>query len=176
MIALPVGIIANAFNEQIHRRDFVVTWGMVAKVPLFAGLNAGEIADIMRLLRAQQVEPGDSRSCGAAKPAIRCISSRPAKSRSSCRTSTPAWAVGHFFGEIAVLQRTRRSATVVAVTRTSLLVLDAADLHALMERDARIAQRVHETARGRLQREVVSSKGDIVTEEIDERDAPKSDR
>src|SRR4029079_731859 len=53
MIALPVGIIANAFNEQIHRRDFVVTWGMVAKVPLFAGLSAGEIADIMRLLRAQ---------------------------------------------------------------------------------------------------------------------------
>ena len=42
-----------------------------------------------------------------------------------------------------------------------------------MERDARIAERVHETARGRLQREVVSPKGDIVTEEIDERDAPQ---
>jgi voltage-gated potassium channel len=37
MIALPVGIIATAFSEQIHRRDFVVTWGMVARVPLFAG-------------------------------------------------------------------------------------------------------------------------------------------
>ena len=36
MIALPVGIIANAFNDQIHRRDFVVSWSMVAKVPLFA--------------------------------------------------------------------------------------------------------------------------------------------
>lgn len=58
MIALPVGIIANGFAEEIHRRDFVVTWGMVARVPLFAELNASEIADIMRLLRAQQVEPG----------------------------------------------------------------------------------------------------------------------
>src|SRR5215468_7705529 len=58
MIALPVGIIANAFAEEIHRRDFVVTWGMVARVPLFSGLSANEIADIMRLLRAQQVEPG----------------------------------------------------------------------------------------------------------------------
>jgi voltage-gated potassium channel len=32
MIALPVGIVANAFAEQIHRRDFVITWGMVARV------------------------------------------------------------------------------------------------------------------------------------------------
>ena len=58
MIALPVGIIATAFADEIHRRDFVVTWAMVARVPLFAGLDAAEIADIMRLLRAQQVEPG----------------------------------------------------------------------------------------------------------------------
>src|SRR5438045_1936636 len=32
MIALPVGIIATAFAEEIHRRDFVVTWGMVAQI------------------------------------------------------------------------------------------------------------------------------------------------
>src|SRR3984893_8445281 len=60
MIALPVGIIATAFAEEIHRRDFMVTWGMVSRVPLFAELNAGEIADIMRLMRAQTVEPGDA--------------------------------------------------------------------------------------------------------------------
>ncbi len=59
MIALPVGIIANAFSDEIHRRDFVVTWGMVARVPLFAELNALEVAEVMRLLRAQRVEPGE---------------------------------------------------------------------------------------------------------------------
>src|SRR4029077_4910668 len=58
MVALPIGIVATAFADEIHRRDFVVTWGMVARVPLFAELRASEIADIMRLLRAQQVEPG----------------------------------------------------------------------------------------------------------------------
>src|SRR5258707_6771860 len=58
MVALPVGIVATAFAEQIHRRDFVITLGMVARVPLFAGLNAGDIADIMRLLRAHQIEAG----------------------------------------------------------------------------------------------------------------------
>jgi voltage-gated potassium channel len=54
MIALPVGIIASAFAEQIHRRDFVVTWAMVARVPLFSGLSASEVAEIMRLLRSTQ--------------------------------------------------------------------------------------------------------------------------
>ncbi|MSP33222.1 MAG: hypothetical protein EXR03_10485, partial [Pseudolabrys sp.] len=59
LMALPIGIIATAFSEQIHRRDFIVTWGMIARVPLFAELDAGEIADIMQLLRAQLAESGE---------------------------------------------------------------------------------------------------------------------
>src|SRR4029078_5323946 len=58
MMALPLGIIANAFANAVHRRDFVVTWGMVARVPLFAGLNAAQIGEIMRLLRSQRLESG----------------------------------------------------------------------------------------------------------------------
>jgi voltage-gated potassium channel len=80
--------------------------------------------------------------------------------------------VGHFFGEVAVLQRTRRSATAVAVTRARLLVLDARDLRALMDRDRRIAGRVREMARGRLKRELVTPKGDLVTEELEADEAP----
>ena len=53
MMALPVGIIATAFADQIHRRNFIVTWGMIARVPLFCELDASEISDIMELLRAQ---------------------------------------------------------------------------------------------------------------------------
>ena len=52
MIALPVAIIATAFADEVRRRDFVVTWGMLARVPLFSHLRAGEISDIMRLLQA----------------------------------------------------------------------------------------------------------------------------
>jgi voltage-gated potassium channel len=59
MVALPVGIVATAFASEVHRREFVVTWGMVARVPLFSELNAAEIADIMRLLRAQRIEAGE---------------------------------------------------------------------------------------------------------------------
>jgi voltage-gated potassium channel len=52
MVALPVGIVATAFSEVIHRRDFIVTWSMLARVPLFAHLTAENIAHITHLLRA----------------------------------------------------------------------------------------------------------------------------
>ena len=48
-----------------------------------------------------------------------------------------------------------------------LLVLDAHDLHALMERDPRIAERIRDIARGRLKHELLTPRGDIVTEELD---------
>jgi hypothetical protein len=57
-IALPVGH-RHRVSDQIHRRDFVVTWGMVARVPLFDGLDATAITQIMRLLRAQIADSGD---------------------------------------------------------------------------------------------------------------------
>jgi len=60
--------------------------------------------------------------------------------------------VGQFFGEVALLRRTRRTATVTAVTRTNLLGLDAHDLHALMQRDRRIAERIKEVVEDRVGR------------------------
>jgi voltage-gated potassium channel len=165
MIALPVGIIATAFSEQIHRRDFVVTWGMVARVPLFAGLDAAAIADIMRLLRAQTVEAGE------------LIVRRGDNAHSmyfiaggevdiDLNGKHIRLGIGHFFGEIAVLRRARRSATVAAITRTNLLVLDASDFHALMDQEPRIAARVNAVVRDRVGREVVSPSGDIVAGEL----------
>ena len=59
MIALPIAIISTAFAEEVRRRDFVVTWGMLARVPLFSHLRAAEIADIMPLLQARTIEAGE---------------------------------------------------------------------------------------------------------------------
>jgi voltage-gated potassium channel len=67
---------------------------------------------------------------------------------------------------MAILRRARRSATVRAVTRTNLLLLDAADFHDLMEQEPRISERVHTVVRDRLGREMISPRGDMVTEEL----------
>ena len=167
MVALPVGIISIAFAEAIHRRDFVVTWGMVARVPLFSGLTATEIADVMRLLQSQMIEPG----------AVIAHRGEPAHamyliSGGEVEIELPGGAkrlgAGHFFGEVAVLRKARRSATIRATQRTNLLVLDAHDFRALLQRQPRLAERVNAALRDRVGHELVSASGDLVTEEIED--------
>jgi voltage-gated potassium channel len=171
MIALPVGIVANAFAEQIHRRDFIITFGIVARVPLFAELNAAEISDIMNLLRARQVEPGTviARRGESAHSMYLIAAGEVEIELKNKRVRLDA---GHFFGEVAALRRARRSATVTAITSTSLLVLDAHDLHALMEREPRIAERIHNVVRSRLASDGVAWKGDLLAEELSGAEPP----
>ncbi len=166
LMALPIGIIATAFADQIHRRDFIVTWGMLARVPLFAELDAREIADILRLLRAQVVEPGEviARE-GEEAHSMYFIADGDVEV--ALKKETIRLGTGQFFGEIAVLRRARRSATAKARTRTSLLVLDAQDLRALMRRDDRISKRIRDVVAKRVGRELVDRKGDLVTEELE---------
>jgi voltage-gated potassium channel len=167
MIALPVGIVATAFSERIHRRDFIITWGLVARVPLFAELNAAEISDIMGLLRALQVEAG-AVITRRGEPARSMYLIAAGEVEIDLNNERARLGSGHFFGEVAVLRRTRRSATVTAVTNTSLLVLDAHDLHALMERDPRIADRIRKVAHSRLGAQ--AGAGDILSEELTDAD------
>jgi voltage-gated potassium channel len=168
LMALPVGIIATAFAEQIQRRDFIVTWGMISRVPLFAELDAAEISDVMELLRAQVAEPGEIivRE-GDPAHSMYFIASGEVEIAFKGKKTPLRIGIGQFFGEVAVLRRSRRSATVTAISRTNLLVLDGKDLRALMHRDPRVAERIHEVVEKRVGREVVSSKGDIVSEEVD---------
>jgi voltage-gated potassium channel len=77
---------------------------------------------------------------------------------------------GHFFGEIAVLRRARRSANISAIGRTNLLILDAHDFRALMARQPHLATRVRAAIRGRIGAELVTAHGDLVTEEIADAD------
>ena len=73
-----------------------------------------------------------------------------------------------------MLRRARRSANVIAVSRTSLLVLEAQDFHALMDRDPELSKRVHEVVRSRLGREIISPHGDIVAEEVEDAEVARS--
>src|SRR5499425_168830 len=174
MVALPIGIVATAFADEIHRRDFVVTWGMVARVPLFAELQATDIADIMRLLHAQQVEPGDV-VARRGEPAHSMYFIAAGEVEIELKHERVRLGAGQFFGEIAALRRTRRTATVTAVSRTSLLMLEAHDLHVLMDREPRIAEHIREVARARVGGDMVTRKGDLVVEELDETMAQSAD-
>jgi voltage-gated potassium channel len=148
LMALPIGIIATAFSEQIHRRDFIVTWGMIAKVPLFAELDAGDIGDIIELLRAQLVEPGEI-IVREGEDAHSMYFIAAGEVEVAVGKKKVKLGVGEFFGEVAVLKNERRSGTATATMRTNLLALSAQDLHALMQRDERIAGRIKQVVEKR---------------------------
>ncbi|MBI5264272.1 MAG: ion transporter [Bradyrhizobium sp.] len=160
MIALPVAIISSAFADEVRRRDFVVTWGMLARVPLFANLSAVEIADIMRLLRARTIEQ-DEVLVRRGEPATSMYFIAAGEVEIELPNQHVRLSDGTFFGEIALLHRTKRSGTVTATRKTRLLLLDAQDFHALIERMPALAAHVRKTAKARL-----AESGDLATAEL----------
>lgn len=165
MLSLPVGIIATSFAEVIHRRDFVVTWNMVARVPIFAQLDAVEIASIMRFLRSRVVEGGE----------VIVHHDDPAESMyfissGAVEVELPGRRIrlddGHFFGEIAVIRKGRRTATVRALETTRLLVLSRDDFTILMEQNPLISEHIHEVARSRVAPDPLYPLGDTDSGEI----------
>ncbi|TPQ33362.1 cyclic nucleotide-binding protein [Bradyrhizobium guangdongense] len=170
MIALPVAIISTAFAEEVKRRDFVVTWGMLARVPLFSHLTASEIADIMRLLRARTIEQSEilvRRGDAASSMYFITAGEVEIELPNQC----VRLADGTFFGEIALLHKTKRSGTVKATRKTRLLILDAQDFHALIERMPTLAAHVRRTAEARL-----GEGGDLAVAELAQAEREVADR
>lgn len=167
LFALPIGIIATAFAREIHSREFVVTWGMVARVPLFEDLTAADIAEVTGLLHSQTAERGEiiARE-GEPADSMYFIASGAVEIELS--DGMIEMHEGNFFGELAVLRRAKRSATVTATANCRLLVLDAEDLHRLMRRKPSIARRILEAVNERLGGQVLTPGGDIASEELQE--------
>jgi voltage-gated potassium channel len=133
---------------------------MLARVPLFAYLTAAEIADIMRLLRARTIESGEV-LVRRGEPASSMYFITAGEVEIELPNQRVRLADGTFFGEIALLHRTRRSGTVTATRKTRLLLLDAQDFHALIERVPALAAHVRTTAKARL-----ADTGDLAMAEI----------
>ncbi len=146
--ALPVAILGRGFYEEIRRRDFVVTFAMVARVPLLSDLDAPSIADLVGLLRARTVAAGTTIvRKGDRGDAMYLIASGAVE---VAATSGPQLlGEGDFFGEMALLSRAPRSAMVTATRSTDLLVLDADDFLRLIDRLPDVRAKVEAVARAR---------------------------
>jgi voltage-gated potassium channel len=150
IFALWAGIVANAFGEELSRRHFLKTWDLVAEVPFFQTLGAAAIADIVRLLHARDVaagtvvvregQPGDAMYFIVSGEATAMVTPEPVVLKP-----------GAFFGEMALLFGTPRSASVVVTKPSVLLVLDVADFRVLAGRRPELINVIE--AEGRRRRE-----------------------
>jgi voltage-gated potassium channel len=167
LFALPIGIVATAFVNEIHRRDFVVTWGMVARVPLFASLDAAAIAEVMKIMRTRVVSAGTVIAArGEDAEGMFFIADGEVTIRMP--KGTIRLTAGEFFGELALLRRVKRMGTVTAILRTQLMIIDAIDFESLLNRDETLKSRIIEIAEERLKGDWSEVTGELVQEELNE--------
>jgi len=149
MIALPVAIIATGFSQESTRHQFVVTWGMIARVPLFGSMDYSEIAEITKVLYTRTFMPG--------VPIVRASDAGDAmfiiaSGEAVVEISPGQHALlkeGDFFGEMALLEHRRHKHDVVAKTRCRVYVLDSMSLARLERRHPEIMQQIRKMAEAR---------------------------
>lgn len=149
VFALWAGILASGFAEELRRREFLRTWDLVARVPFFRDVGAALIADVARLLRPREypegaviVRRGERGDCmyfvveGEVEVQVQ---------------PNPLYlGAGQFFGELALLTRAPRNATIVASEPCTLLALDIVDFHDLMAHQPELARVIREEGARRL--------------------------
>ena len=146
MIALPVAIIATGFSQESSRHQFVVTWSMVARVPLFAGMDESEIAEITKLLYTRNYLPGvPIVRAGGVGDAMYLIAGGEVEVEIG-RDKCVVLKEGDFFGEMALLERRRHKHDVVAKTKCRIYVLDAEALSRLARSHPEILRHIRKVA------------------------------
>lgn len=149
MFALPASILATGFAEEVRHQHFLLTWRLVARVPFFAELDAHQIAEIAAKLRLHRAVSGEvlMRS-GEVGHCMYFIAA------GRVDVALPDRVVvlqdGDFFGEIALLTDSLRTATVRARTACHLLTLDVRDFRKVMEANPELKVKVEDTAKKRL--------------------------
>ncbi|MFO0994411.1 MAG: cyclic nucleotide-binding domain-containing protein [Hyphomicrobiales bacterium] len=154
MFAVPAGILATGFAGEIKRRDFIVSWDAIKRVPLFADLEASRIAAIARLLEPQIV-PANQVIVRRGDVADAMFVIVKGTVSVEVEPSPVRLGPGQFFGEIGLIMDTTRSATVIAQEECQLLSLDIADFKRLTEQLPDLKARIEKVAAERLAQQKV---------------------
>ena len=156
VLALMTGILATGFAEEVRRREYLRVWDQVVKVPMFTELGTVTLSEIVGKLRVRYYpprfvvvrrdEPGDSMFFISEGEVEVRLPRQPVR-----------LGQGGFFGEMALLDRLPRSATIVTTQPTTLLVLYASDFYeiaahipslvAAVEKEAHRRRRENEAGR-----------------------------
>ena len=148
MFALPIGILASGFASEIHRRDFVVSWSMIAQVPLFARLDGLSVSRITNLLQARVVE-AETVIFHKGDPAEDMFFIATGEVSVEIEPEPVLLGDGDFFGEFALLHDSPRGATIRTVTQCRLLVLDCDDFRELLATDQNMRKIIDEVVEQR---------------------------
>ena len=149
VLALMTGVLATGFAQEERRREYLRVWEQVARVPLFASLGVVTLSEIVGKLRTRYYPPRITVvRRGDAGDSMFFISSGEVEVRLPNGGSVRL-GEGAFFGEMALLERQPRSATVSTTRPTTLLVLYASDFYEIASHIPKLAEAVENEAKRR---------------------------
>lgn len=141
MIALPIAIIGSSFAQVVRERSFVVTFGLVIRMPMFASLSSDVLHDLLPLLRAMSVEAGTAIvEPGEGDEALYSIAEGLVELDEP--DGRRRLSVGDSFGASADITDKSTPYPALALTRVKLLAIDRIDLIHLVARFPALAQRL----------------------------------
>ena len=154
VLAIMTGVLATGFAQEERRREYLRVWEQVARVPIFAALGIVTLSEIVgklrtryypsRIIIVRRGDPGDS---------MFFISSGEVEVRLPTG-GTVRLGEGAFFGEMALLERQPRSATVATTRPTTLLVLYASDFYEIASHIPALAEAVENESKRRREENV----------------------
>ncbi len=127
---LCTGILATGFAAETRRRNFIQTWDLVSTVPFFQSLDPSAITEITHMLRRLEV-PERTAIIRRGKVGDCMYFIAAGEVQVDVRPNPVRLGSGTFFGELALLGDSVRSANVTTTMPSTLLILDLADFRTL---------------------------------------------
>lgn len=141
VFGLWTGILATGFAAEYRRRAFVRNWDLVTRVPFLRHLDPAAIIELTHMLRhievaagivvVRQGRPGDCMYFVAEGEVEVIVEPQPVR-----------LGPGSFFGEIALIERGPRTASVITTAPTTLLSLDVTDFRTFTAQHPDLANEV----------------------------------
>ena len=152
ILALPVAIISTGFAQEVNRRDFVINWSLMSRIPMLAELDATTVAAIMPMLHAHNYPPNlQIIAAGSRGDSIYFIASGRVFRRS--RDSVRSYETGDVFGTVAAIQGDTHGSAYHTGTKCRLLRLHREDFLRLEASHPSLTQHIRELAEKRAAEE-----------------------
>jgi len=153
VLALPVAIISTGFAQELNRRDFVINWSLMSRIPLLAELDATAVAAIIPMLQAHNYPPNlKIIVVGSPGDAIYFVAS--GRIVRHTKNSTRSFQTGDVFGTVAMIHGDFHHAEFQTASRCRLLKLRREDFLRLEMTQPTLTSFIRKLAEERVENEV----------------------
>jgi voltage-gated potassium channel len=143
------GILATGFAAESRRRNFIQTWDLVSKVPFFQSLDPSAIAEITHMLRRLEV-PAQTAVIRRGKVGDCMYFIADGEVQVDVKPAPVRLGSGSFFGELALLGDSIRTANVSTTKASTLLILDLVDFRTLTAHHTELARAIEAEGQRRM--------------------------